>query len=187
MRKMLLAPLLMMALVAACRSEPALAPDVEDTVERALEARGLKDVSVGQDREKGIVTLTGKVQNEAQKAEAASIAQSIAGSQVVANQIAVEPAGNEGVASDVNEALDDGIDSNMKALLLKVTNKDNKDDVTYSVKNAVVTLKGSVASQARRTEIEQAAAGVPNVKQVVNELEVKGQRATTRGGGGGND
>ena len=53
-------------------------------------------------------------------------------------------------------------------------------DVTYSVTSSVVTLTGTVASQAIRTNVEKAAAGVANVKQVVNELQVQDQKATTR-------
>ena len=41
------------------------------------------------------------------------------------------------------------------------------------MKNGVVTLKGDVVSQGRRTQVEKLIAAVPNVKQVVNELEVE--------------
>jgi len=47
------------------------------------------------------------------------------------------------------------------------------------VKNGVVTLKGSVNSQIRRTQVERIASGVPNVKQVVNELQVRDQKASS--------
>jgi osmotically-inducible protein OsmY len=36
-----------------------------------------------------------------------------------------------------------------------------------------------VRSQARRAQVEKLAASVPNVKQVVNELEVKSQKASS--------
>jgi hyperosmotically inducible protein len=52
-------------------------------------------------------------------------------------------------------------------------------DVKYDVKNGVVTLKGEVNSQAKRARVEAVAAKVPNVQQVVNELEVKGQKASS--------
>ena len=48
------------------------------------------------DRDKGVVTLGGHVATDSGKSQAESIARSIAGSQVVANQIAVLP----GVESD---------------------------------------------------------------------------------------
>jgi len=47
------------------------------------------------------------------------------------------------------------------------------------VKNGVITLKGNVNSQSRRATVEKLAAAVPNVKQVVNELEVRNQKATS--------
>ena len=52
-------------------------------------------------------------------------------------------------------------------------------DVKYDVKNGVITLTGKVNSQSKRAMVEKLAAGVPNVKQVVNELEVKNQKATS--------
>jgi osmotically-inducible protein OsmY len=52
-------------------------------------------------------------------------------------------------------------------------------DVRYDVNNGVVTLKGTVRSQSQRATVGRLAAQVPNVKQVVNELEVKNQKATS--------
>jgi osmotically-inducible protein OsmY len=43
----------------------------------------------------------------------------------------------------------------------------------------VVTLTGEVASQSKRREAERVAGAVPNVQQVVNELQVKNQKATS--------
>jgi osmotically-inducible protein OsmY len=43
----------------------------------------------------------------------------------------------------------------------------------------VVTLKGDVPSQSRRSQLAKLASTVPNVKQVVNELEVKNQKASS--------
>jgi osmotically-inducible protein OsmY len=54
-----------------------------------------------------------------------------------------------------------------------------KNDVRYDVKNGVVTLKGNVASEWQRTTVEKLAKQVPNVKQVVNKLDVKDQQAST--------
>jgi osmotically-inducible protein OsmY len=51
--------------------------------------------------------------------------------------------------------------------------------VKYSVKNHVVTLTGDVDSQAKRTRAGEIASTVPNVQQVVNELQVKKQKATS--------
>jgi osmotically-inducible protein OsmY len=51
--------------------------------------------------------------------------------------------------------------------------------VKYDVKNGVVTLRGDVPSQIKRQQIEKLVAAVPNVRVVVNELEVTGQRASS--------
>ena len=54
-----------------------------------------------------------------------------------------------------------------------------KKGVSYDVKNGVVTLKGTVISESRRAEVEKVASKVPNVSQVVNELQIKNQKATS--------
>jgi osmotically-inducible protein OsmY len=116
------------------------------------------------------------VATDADKTQAESIAKSLAGTQVVANQIAVITAGAESAAKDMNSDLDKGIESNLDAALIKAKLHTN---VKFSVKNHVVTLTGVVHSQANRARAEQVAAGVPNVQQVVNELQVRDQKATS--------
>ena len=63
---------------AACSSTPK-SPDVSGDIHRSLDSSGFRDVSVSQDRDKGVVTLAGHVQSEDEKARAESIAKSIAG------------------------------------------------------------------------------------------------------------
>jgi osmotically-inducible protein OsmY len=52
-------------------------------------------------------------------------------------------------------------------------------NVKYGVKNGVVTLTGDVSSNSARAQAEQIATSVPNVRQVVNELQSKNQKATS--------
>ncbi|MGB7438465.1 MAG: BON domain-containing protein [Candidatus Acidiferrum sp.] len=82
---------------------------------RSLDQAGFKDVWVSQDRDKGIVTLSGTVTSENDKSQAESIAKSIANTQVVADQIAVIPVGVEKEAKSVNSDLDAGIEENLDA------------------------------------------------------------------------
>jgi hyperosmotically inducible protein len=165
---------LAISLTLAC-TDKEKAPDVSASIRQSLDQAGLKDVSVSQDRDKNVVTLAGTVGNDSDKAQAESIAKSVAGSQVVANEIGVRPAGDD-TAKKVDSSLDDGIDKNLEAML--VQHRMNHD-VNYDVKNGVVTLKGNVSSQMKRSSVEKMASDVPNVKQVVNELEVKNQKATS--------
>ena len=167
--------LLLAVVIVGCSKASTKTPDVSDAIRASLDQAGLKDVSVNQDRDKGVVTLGGHVGAEGEKSQAEAIARSLAGSQVVANQIAVTPPGGESEAKEVASELDKGIEHNLDAALI-TANLDH--DVEYSVKNQVVTLRGKVTSQANRTRAQKVAADVPNVQQVVNELEVKGQKAT---------
>jgi osmotically-inducible protein OsmY len=162
--------------LAGCSSTPPKSPDVTDSLRRSLDQAGLKDVTVSQDRDKGVVTLGGKVMSDADKTQAESIAKAIAGQQVVADLIIVLPPGNESNAKEVNSDLDKGIKDNFDAALV---GHKHYSDVKYEVKNGVITLTGTVDSQAIRAQVETLAAGVPNVKQVVNELEMKNVKATT--------
>jgi len=163
-------------LMAACSGTAAMSPDVSDGIRTSLDQAGLKDVSVSEDRDKGVVTLGGHVTNDADKAQAETVARSLAGAQVVADQIAVIPVGAEKDAKAVNSDLDDGIEKNLDAALIQ-----NRlhDSVKYSVKSAVVTLTGEVNSENKRTRAQTIASGVPNVAQVVNDLQVKNQKASS--------
>lgn len=162
--------------LAGCSTTTTQAADVSDSLRSSLDQAGFKDVSASQDREKGVVTLGGHVAAEGDKSQAESIARSIARTQVVSNQIAVIPPGLERESKKVNSDLDQGIESNLDAALIQ----DNlHESVKYAVKNHVVTLTGDVDSQSKRARAEKVAFSVPNVQQVVNELQVTKQKASS--------
>ena len=75
-------------------------------------------VKVSQDRDLGVVTLTGQVPSDDQKAQAESIARSFAAPQVVANQITVAPPGGESDAKKIDSDLDGGIEKDLDAALI---------------------------------------------------------------------
>jgi hyperosmotically inducible protein len=162
--------------LAGCSGSAAKSPEVSDSIRKSLDQAGFKDVSVSQDRDKGIVTLGGQVGSEFDKSQAESLAKSLAGAQVVADQIAVIPVGVEKQAKAVNSDLDEGIEKNLDAALIQ-----NKlsHSVKFEVKSAVVTLTGEVNSEYKRDRAEKVASRVPNVKQVVNDLQVKDQKASS--------
>jgi osmotically-inducible protein OsmY len=167
---------LAISLTVACSARPTKAPDVSADIRHALDQAGLKDVSVNQDRDKSVVTLTGDVVSDDDKARAESIARSMAGAEVVSDEIGVRPTGEESTAKKVDSDLDSGIDKNLDAMLVQ---HNLKRDVRYDVTNGVVTLKGDVSSPTQRNSVEKLAEQVPNVKQVVNELDVRHQKATS--------
>ena len=168
--------LLAVGILAGCSQTATKSPDVSDSIRKSLDQAGLKNVSVSQDRDKGIVTLGGQVASDNEKSQAESVAKSLVGTQVVADQIAVIPVGGEKDAKAVNSDLDKGIEQNLDAALIQ-----NKlhEHVKYEVKSGVVTLTGEVNSENKRALAEKVATGVPNVQQVVNDLQVKNQKATS--------
>ena len=170
--------LLVVGLLAGCSAGQS--PDVSKDIRASLDSNGLKNVSVSQDRDKGVVTLTGQVAADSDKAQAESLAKSIAGTQVVANEIIVTPPGIEADAKKINSALDDAVGNNLKAYFIQYG---LSDSVSYSVRGGVVTLTGNVNSQAKRTQAAKLASSVANVTQVVNEIQVKDQKATSQGAG----
>ncbi|MGD0009173.1 MAG: BON domain-containing protein [Terriglobia bacterium] len=168
--------LLAVGSLVGCSGTSRKSRDVSDSIRTALDQAGLKDVSVTQDRDKGVVTLSGNVATEGAKAQAESIAKSIATGEVVADQIAVIPPGVESETKTINSDLDKAIEKNLDAALIQ--NK-LRNGVEYEVKSGVVTLTGEVNSEAKRARVEQVTSTVPNVQQVVNELQVKHQKATS--------
>lgn len=167
--------LLAVGTVAGCSGTIA-SPDVSGSIRKSLDQAGFKDVSVSQDRDKGVVTLGGQVTSENDKSQAESLAKSFAGAQVVADQIAVIPVGIEKEAKAVNSDLDQGIENNLDAALIQ--NRLHKS-VKYEVKSGVVTLTGEVNSENKRARAETVATAVPNVQQVVNDLQIKDQKASS--------
>lgn len=167
--------LLSVGVLAAC-SSATQSPDVAKGIRDSLDQSGYKDVSVSQDRDKGVVTLAGHVAADADKQQAESIAKSQAAGQVVSDQIEVITPGVESDSKAINSDLDKGIEKNVDAALIQ---NGAKKGVSYGVKNGVVTLNGTVNSQIKRREVEKVVSGVPNVMQVVNELQVKNQKAAT--------
>ncbi len=99
---------LLAAMVAGCSRSDTRSPAVADEIRKSLDQSGYKDVSVSQDREKGVVSLTGHVASDADKQQAESIAKSMAAGQVVADEIQVLPAGAESDAKAVTSDLDKG-------------------------------------------------------------------------------
>jgi osmotically-inducible protein OsmY len=151
-------------------------PDVALNIRGALDQAGFKKVTVNQDSDKGVLTLGGQVGADADKAQAEALAKSLAGTEVVADEIAVLPVGAESDSRTMNADLDKGIEQNLDAALIQ---SKLQKGVKYAVKSGVVTLTGEVDSQGKRREVAKVAGTVPNVQQVVNELQVKNQKASS--------
>jgi hyperosmotically inducible protein len=167
-----------LALSTGCNKQATHA-DEKDAVTSALKSNNLGDVSVSQDRDKGVMTLTGNVQTQDQKAAAENVVKQSAPDYTVADEIGVRPPGAESQASSVASNLDSGIEDNYKAAIKGHKGIDDQS-VSFSAKNGTLMLKGSVKTSAQKKQAEALAKKIPNVQQVVNEIEVKpGKHSTT--------
>ena len=142
----------------------------KDNVKKALEQGDLKDVNVTEDQDKNTITLSGTLHSENAKLQAGEIAQAAAGNRIIANEISVQPAGAESQARQINSNQDSAIEKNYKAAL--ISKGLDKQHIRFHAKNGVLTLQGSVKSPQAREEAQQIAANIPNVQQVLNEIQV---------------
>ena len=162
--------------IAGCNNNKAH-PDEKSAVTNSLNGNNLGSVDVSQDREKGVMTLKGNVASADQKEQAESLAKQAAPDYTVANEIGVRPpeAANAGaVASNLDSAIED----NFKAAI-KAHENLNDQSISGSAKNGTLVIKGSVKTAAQKKEVGTLAKQVPNVQQVVNELEVKPGKHST--------
>lgn len=143
----------------------------KDNVQKSLEQADLKGVSVSEDNAKNTITLSGTLHSAEAKRQAGMVAQSAAASRTIVNEIGVEPVGVESEAKDIASNVDEAIEKNYEASL--ISGRLDKQDISYDAKNGVLTLKGSVKTPQQKREAEQLASNVPNVQQVLNQIEVK--------------
>src|SRR5579862_639890 len=143
----------------------------KDDVKKALEQADLKDVTVSEDQDKNTITLGGTLHSDEAKARAVGVAKTAANTRIIANEISVQPVGSESRAKEVASNLDDGIEKNYKAAL--ISSGLDKQHIRFNAKNGVLTLTGSVHDANERQHAEKLAAGIPNVQQVLNQIEVR--------------
>jgi osmotically-inducible protein OsmY len=163
---------LLLCLSIGCSQNKADTPDVKDQVSRSLDNAGFKHLTVDVDKDKQLVTLKGDVKSQAEKDQVEQLAKSSSSGFVVSNEVGVRPEGVEGAAKKIDSNVDSAIDKDFKAVI--IANRLENQHVRYDVKNGVLTLKGKVDNTATRDQFEKLGASVPNVQQVVNELDVKG-------------
>jgi hyperosmotically inducible periplasmic protein len=129
-------------------------------------------MKVGVTTDRGIVTLSGAVPTDREKAKAEQIARRTEGVTQVVNNITIDPntIGATNIKEKTEEAVSDtAILSKIKAKLLleQITGTD------VDVLNGVVTLKGQVADQKQVTQAAEIARTTNGVKDVKNQLIVK--------------
>ncbi len=164
-------------ILGACNNN-AQHPDVKDAVDTAMTRHDLGVVKVSQDRDKGVLTLSGDVETPDKKSEAESVAKEAAPGYTIANEIGVRPIGEESQAKAVDSNLDDGIENNYKAAIKAHKDLDDQS-IHYDAQNGTLVLKGSVKTVAQKKEAALLAKNTPNVKDVIDEIEVNPKKHST--------
>lgn len=162
---------------------PAAATDdkaLEDRIDYKLETNAtVRKYNLDVKVEKGIATLTGDVATAAQKTEAEQLAK-IPGVSRVDNRIQIDPDEDKTVADRIAKGLSrTGETINDTWILTKVkwfhTGADDLkgSDINVDVKDGVVTLKGTVKTEAGRAKAIALAKDTDGVKRVVDQLTIK--------------
>ncbi len=161
--------------VAGCQNK-ATHPDEKAAVTNSLSSNSLSAVSVSQDQEKGVMTLTGNLDTQDQKTQAENLAKQAAPDYTIADEIGVRPPDTN--AGAVASKRDSAIEDNFKAAIKENKNLDDQS-ISCSSKNGAVVLTGTVRTASQKREAEMLAKKIQNVEQVVNEIKVDPSKHST--------
>jgi len=135
---------------------------------RLMAQPGLSPLGVNVDTRGGVVTLFGSVPTQDMKARATAQARKIEGVKGVENELQIIPAA---MAKQVDAKDDQVLDAVKKQLGARDSLEDA--DIDVAVKNGVVRLTGTVASQGDRLTALTVARSTPGVGSVIDGLELK--------------
>lgn len=152
-------------------------PDEKSAVTDALKNNNLSAVSVSEDRDKGVMTLKGNLDSQEVRDQAENVAKQAAPDYIIADEIGVRPPG-ESEAGAIASSLDSAIEDNYNATI-KAHSSLNDQGIDCSAKNGTLVLKGSVKTAKQKKEAEDIAKRIPDVHEVVNEIEVKPGKHST--------
>jgi hyperosmotically inducible protein len=148
--------------------------EIDDTVTTAkvksalLSEPDVKAFAIKVETRKGMVLLSGFVDNEARAERAISVAREVAGVKAVENGMTVKD-GNVTVGNKVDDGI---VTARVKsALLSEPTVKSN--DITVVTRKGEVQLSGFVDNQAQIERAADVTRAVEGVRTVANEMSVK--------------
>lgn len=150
-------------------------PDDRLAVYNTLDQHDLRSITVSQDRDAGTITLSGIVGADDRKRSAELLARQAAPGYTIVNRIQVENAGveDEEQTAQKNAQLDSAIEDHFKAVLA-AHQPLKSENIQYSAYNGTLTLKGSVRNAGERRQAEDLARKIPQVQNVVNQIQIKG-------------
>ncbi len=153
-------------------------PDDQSAVYNNLDKNELRSVTAHQNRDSGVITLTGIVGSAKQRSQAEEIARQAAPGYSINNELTVDTSGLQGMVKQamIKSKSDDEIEKHFQATIKKHKSLEN---IQYSAYNGTLYLKGAVKTEKQRREAEELAKKVPDVQHVVDDLHVtQGKNST---------
>jgi hyperosmotically inducible periplasmic protein len=149
--------------------QPADQPNYETQVNDSLRSANIDDVRANWEDDQRLLRLTGEVEAEADRRRAEELAQQVVGTAGrVVNEVTIE-------GHDM-DAVDDRIEEQLSRMFEDRTEWDfDGRGVSFDSNAGVVTITGTVESEAIKNQIGNRARQVNGVRDVVNELEVRAQ------------
>jgi len=129
----------------------------------------------------GVVTLSGDVATQAQKAEAERLARGVEGVVKVQNDITIDPDEDKSVTDRIKKGMnktgdaitDAWITTKVKWFLAKDEGLKSVTSIDVDTKDNVVTLKGTVKTAGEKTRAVELANKADGVKRVIDQLVIK--------------
>jgi len=150
--------------------------DPGDRVNQALKQANVKNVNVDWDKDANVVHLKGKVDSPDQRSRAEQVATGVVGtSGKVMNELTVDGMDDK-TADDADGMIKSRINDAVKA---DPQLSDRTVDV--NVNNGMVTVTGEVNTAAEKERVGQIVKGTAGVRDVANELHVKGAKSVVNG------
>jgi len=139
--------------------------------------RSLRPYSIDVSSENGVVTLTGRVSKEEERAQAESVAVAVPDVTRVVDQIQVGggPAASSG--RSLGERFDDEKTEVGVRLALSLNKELRGTDITVQAYRSEVTLGGEVATEAQRQQALQIARDTSSVSRVIDNVRVRASAA----------
>ena len=134
----------------------------------------LNSFDINTDVHDGNVTLTGKVNSSVDKSLAGELIRSLDGVKDVNNELSVMKQHSDKDSKDLSDSLTDSKVATVVKTRLLFSADVSGSDINVDVANGVVTLKGTVSSDAERDLALTIAKNTDDVKDVVDELRVTG-------------
>lgn len=141
-----------------------------------------RDIDV--DTASGVVTLKGSVEDEMEKRRAEALARNIDGVRDVQNELTLTPAAAPvgplpeagATAREAGEKIEDAFITTKIQSQYFLDADVKGHEINVDTRNGIVTLKGTVETEAQKKEAEQIATTTEGVSKVVNQLTVGAKR-----------